>query len=121
MTNDEIQSNGFSNLTKVNEISEFSSVKSSDEMTEEQVYDSYMKSLKSKNFLILFLMVSCSMSITYVYQINIKNFGLQYFEDSSVSKTSIFATVFFFTFRFGIGALVDKFGMSACYKVMMLV
>lgn len=86
--------------------------KHSDEMTEDQVYDAYIKTLKSWEFLGLFLVFSFSFSSTYIYQMNIKNFGLKYFDDKSLSQSSFCATLAFFIMRFGIGAIVDKIGMK---------
>jgi hypothetical protein len=47
---------------------------------------------------------------------NLKNFGLKYYSDKTLVKTSFIATPAFFVMRFSIGAIIDNFGLRIVYK-----
>jgi hypothetical protein len=49
--------------------------------------------------------------------INIKNFGLQYYSDQAIAKTSFVATPAAFVMLPCIGILIDKFGVLIVYRI----
>jgi nitrate/nitrite transporter NarK len=52
-----------------------------------------------------------------IFIINIKNFGLQYYSDQEITKTSLFATPASFVMRPCSGLLIDKFGVQIVYRI----
>lgn len=82
--------------------------------------EQYYKALKSLQFIMLFLTMSFSISSCFIFQMNIKNFGLNYFSDEILTKTSIVGSISFFIMRFTIGAIIDKFGMKNVYRTIII-
>jgi predicted MFS family arabinose efflux permease len=57
------------------------------------------------------------MSSLMIFVYNLKNFGLRYYSDQAITKTSLVAMPAFFVTRVSIGAIVDKFGMLFVYRI----
>lgn len=91
------------------------------EKCELEVIEEKTKSvLKSYIFYVLFILVSYILAMPAFFLINVKNFGLQNFTDSTMTKVTFYAAVVAFASRLGSGMSVDKYGTFMTLRVFIL-
>ena len=79
----------------------------------------YKEILKSFRFWATFLILTFSLAVNYLYMINIKSFGLEYFCDEFINKLSLVMVPIAFCGRLGSGIFVDKLGVIFTFRVIL--
>jgi hypothetical protein len=79
----------------------------------------YKGILKSFRFWITFVILTFSLAVNYLYMINIKSFGLQYFTDEFINSLSLVMVPIAFCGRLGSGIIVDKIGVITTYRMIL--
>lgn len=79
----------------------------------------YKEILKSFRFWITFVILTFSLAVNYLYMINIKSFGLEYFTDEFINSLSLVMVPIAFCGRLGSGIIVDKIGVITTYRMIL--
>jgi hypothetical protein len=82
--------------------------------------EAYSLILQGRTFYILFLILSYSLAMPAFFLINVKNFGFEYFSDSSLTNLTYFSAAVAFISRIGSGEAVDKWGTFKVYKFVLV-
>ena len=90
-------------------------------LDKQQIQLYYSKFLKTYAFWNTFIILTFSLAVNYLYMINIKAFGLQYFSDDAINCLSFVMVPIAFVGRLGSGMFVDKIGVIISYRIILMI
>lgn len=79
--------------------------------------DEYKQVTKSKNFILLFVILSYTIAYPMFFSMNVKTFGLGYFGDATIGKISFVGSAVMFACKMTSGYFLDKYGLIKIYKI----
>lgn len=87
----------------------------------DEVYEKeYQRILSTKRFAILFMILAYILGMPAFFLINIKNFGLIYYSDLTLTNLSLLMAAVAFCSRIGSGHAVDLWGTINVFKKLIL-